>query len=676
MYKYFTVLFLYSITINAQEDFDTVAYSLDLDDFVITAQYEPTHYKQAIHRVDVIKKETLTQVGAVTLEQALAISPAIRLYEDPILGTSIRMRGLSSSNVAILIDGIPVIGRNDGSIDLSQISLHNVERIEIVEGPLSNLYGNNAAGGVVNIITKKSQLNSWSLSQHNQIESIGQRNHTVAVGYQKGKINLGVQGRYFNYDQHEIDSLRIVEELILDGGTVVNTSKYPLNPKTQKSFGSYLRYNFNEDDFLLAKFNQNTESVVDYGVIKRTQFNPYALDQFYETKRQDVSLTYNAKFRDNLFVQMISSFNRYHRIRDDKRYYTESMTFDSLLQTRDSITFNQVFGRANVNFTGWENWTIGGGYSYTKESGEGDRLVDLTEADSLYTSFSESAIYSDIKYNGIRGLQLSLGNRIIIHSTYDNALTSSIQSKYTINDKVSIRGSFSQGYRSPSLKELYLEFVDVNHNIIGNSELMPERSYDIQSTLNYMPTKSLDISLNGYYTSIREQINLIEYETLKFIYDNINKYSVYGIQPSVKYTGKGLSVSSSASVGFWSTNIEQSAAPRYGRVIDLNNMIKYHWTKSQWSLLLNHRFIGSQPIYSLLDEKVELNKVEAYNLIDLSLSKSLWNKHLNLSLGLRNLLDIKTTNVSGGSSGTHSSVGRNAVSVGRSIFLGVRFQLD
>ena len=673
MFRIIWIILICTSSIIAQDEIDTVTYSLDLDDYVITAQYEPTHYKEALHRVDIIKKETITQIGAVTLEQALVVSPAIRLYEDPILGTSIRMRGLSASNVAILIDGVPMIGRNNGSIDLSQISLSNVERIEIVEGPLSNLYGNNAAGGVINIITKKSQTRSWNINQTNQLESLGQRNHTASIGYQKGKINVGVQARCFNYDQFGVDSLRIIDKDTISSGVVINRTRYPFNPKTQKSYGTYVRYNINEDDYLLAKYDYNQEEVIDYGIIKRPQFNPYALDQFYDTRRKDASIAYNAKVKDHLFINLVSSYNQYERIRDDKRYYTESMTFDSLLQSSDSISFGQVFGRGNFNYTGWNNWTIGGGYSYTRESGKGDRLLDRTDVDSLFTSFTESAIYTDIKYEGIQCLQLSLGNRFTMHSTYDNAITTSIQAKYIINKKLSFRSSFSQGYRSPSLKELYLEFVDINHNIIGNEELQPERSYDIQSTLNYTHSKAIEVSLNGYYTNIKNRISLTEYETLKFIYDNIDKYSVYGFQPSIQYNKSGLTINSNASLGYWATNINRSDAPAYGRVIDVNNKIKYEWTKKKWSVLINHRYIGSQPMYRLSNEEVQLSTIEGYNMLDMSFSKSLWKRSINITAGVRNVLDIKTIQVIGGSSGIHSSIGRNTVSLGRSLFLGVKF---
>lgn len=660
----------------AQFDQDTITYSVSLSDFVITAQYEPTHYKKAIHQISIIKKEKIAKIGAVTLEQALVLSTSIRLYEDPILGTSVRMRGVSASNVAILIDGVPVIGRNGGAIDLSQISLQNVERIEIVEGPLSNIYGSNAAGGVINVITKKSQTSQWSIQQSNQLESIGQRNHTASIGYQKGKFNLGLNARYFNYDQYVSDSLRIIDKDTLDDASTRSITRYPFNPKIQKSLGGYLRYTINEDQHLIAKYDNNTEDVTDYGVIKRTQFKPYAIDQFYQTNRKDLSINYKGKYKDLLFLNILTSINRYDRIRDDKRYYLETMAFDSLLQSSDSIRFDQVFGRADVNYTGLKNWVIGGGYNYTRESGIGDRLINREGKDSLISLFRESAIFTDIKYAGFKSLNLSLGNRFIFHSIYDNAITTSLQAKYDITDKLTFRASYAQGYRSPALKELYLEFIDINHNIIGNINLQPERSHDYQSTISYSPSEHIDLSTNGYYTSISDRITLTEYETLKYQYDNVNQYNVYGLQPSISYSRNGFSLNSSLSIGYWSTNIERDEVPSHGQILDLNNSLSWALPETGVNLLINHRYVGAQPTYRLQNEVIEVGSIERYHLVDFSLSRSFWKNRISLITGVRNLSNTTSINVINSSGGTHSGGGRNIVSVGRSYFVSLSFNVE
>jgi outer membrane receptor for ferrienterochelin and colicins len=676
MFRIIVFILICNVSLVAQVHQDTITYSVSLDDFVVTAQYEPIHYKKAIHQISIIKKEKIAKIGAVTLEQALVLSPSIRLYKDPILGTSVRMRGVSASNVAILIDGVPVIGRNGGAIDLSQISLQNVERIEIVEGPLSNIYGSNAAGGVINIITKKSQTSQWSIQQSNQLESIGQRNHTASIGYQKGKFNLGLNARFFNYDQYASDSLRIIDKDTLDDGSTRSTTRYPFNPKVQNSLGGYFRYTINEDQYLIAKYDNNTEDVTDYGVIKRTQFKPYATDEFYQTDRKDLSINYKGKYKDHLFLNLLTSINRYDRIRDDKRYYLETMAFDSLLQSSDYIRFDQVFGRADVNYTGMKNLVIGGGYNYTLESGTGDRLINREGKDSLISVFRESAIFTDIKYTGFKDLSLSLGNRFIFHSIYDNASTTSLQAKYDITDKLTLRASYAQGYRSPALKELYLEFIDINHNIIGNINLHPERSYDYQSTISYSTSKHIDLSMNGYYTSISDRITLTEYETLKFQYDNVDQYNVYGLQPSISYSSNGFNLSSSLSIGYWSTNIERDEVPSHGQILDLNNSLSLALPKTDVNLLINHRYVGAQPTYRLQNEVIEVGSIESYHLVDVSLSRSFWKNRINLITGARNISNTTSINVVNSSGGAHSGGRRNIVSVGRSWFVSVGFNLE
>ena len=252
----------------------------------------------------------------------------------------------------------------------------------------------------------------------------------------------------------------------------------------------------------------------------------------------------------------------------------------------------------------------------------------------------------------------------------------SLLAKYDISKKTSFRASYAQGYRNPALKELYLEFIDVNHNIIGNVNLQPEKSYDIQSTISYSPSSVFDFSLNGYYTSIFDQITLTEYETLKFQYNNVAEYSVYGFQPSISYSSRGLSINSSLSIGYWSTNIEREDAPEYGQVLDMNNSISYKVPKASINVLLNHRYVGDQPIYRLQNEMIEVGNIESYKLIDFSLSRPFWKNKINLITGVRNLTNTTTANVLNSSGGTHSGGGRNIISIGRSYFVNIVFTFE
>jgi len=100
----------------------------------------------------------------------------IRIGQDNILGSSMSINGLSGQNVKVMVDGVPVIGRLEGNIDLSQINMNNVSKIEIIEGPMSTIYGTDALGGVVNIITQDPVSDGMQFDANGYYESVYQVN--------------------------------------------------------------------------------------------------------------------------------------------------------------------------------------------------------------------------------------------------------------------------------------------------------------------------------------------------------------------------------------------------------------------------------------------------------------------------------------------------------------------
>lgn len=662
------ILFLPFILMG-QNDVDSIAYDISLEDFVITAQYEPTHYKNAINNIQVIGKEVLEQRAATSLKQALELTPSIRLYEDPILGTTIKMRGISSTNVAILIDNIPVIGRLNGAIDLSQIPINNIERIEIVEGPLSTIYGSNASAGVINIITKKSQIKDLSINISNLYESTDIHNHNASLGLNTKKTYTQIGGQYYNYNQFPPDSLRINEVITQADGTTYTQSKYPFNPKTRYNYNVLFRGHISDSQSIILKHDHVNETVKDYGTIKRIQFNPYANDQTFSTKRNDFSLTYKNQWK-NYHLTSIVSLNNFKRIVEDNRFYIETQQLDSLLYTEETTTFKNYFTNSHLTYTSDDEWSILLGLNANKEVGQGDKILDRSQIDSTTASFVEIAPYFDFKFNAFKDLNVSIASRYFHHSNYGNNATTAFLSKYKMNEKLSLRLSFAKGYRSPSLKELYLEFIDINHNIIGNTSLKPETSTDLQMTVNYDVNKIFSFSVNTYYTNIKNQIGLVQYESLKFKYDNIDQYKVIGIQPTISIKNSTFQYTLSSSLGYWSTSIDTKEAPKYGNVFDLTNTLRFQPIKMPYALNLNHRFIGSEPNYRLEDEVVTVSQIEAYNLIDASIEFPKLFNHLRINLGAKNLLNIKSVNISGGQAGgAHNAIGRNTINQGRSWYI-------
>ncbi|MEO0008823.1 MAG: hypothetical protein RJA20_3019, partial [Bacteroidota bacterium] len=130
-----------------------------LGQVVVTAQFAPTDARQSVSSVRVLSRQTIERRAVTSLGELLQAEPNIRITQDPVLGSAVSLNGLRGENLKILIDGVPVTGRLNGSIDAGQLPMNAVQQVEIIEGAQSLLYGSEASAGVINLVTRKSQLN-------------------------------------------------------------------------------------------------------------------------------------------------------------------------------------------------------------------------------------------------------------------------------------------------------------------------------------------------------------------------------------------------------------------------------------------------------------------------------------------------------------------------------------
>lgn len=670
----FILFCLIGFNVIAQES-DSIAYSVDLDDFVVTAQYKPTHYKNALYKTSIIKEAAFEKRGVNQLDQALTISPKIRISYDPRLGTQLRLRGMPATNVAILIDGIPVIGRSDGGLDLSQIALNTIERIELIEGPVSAIYGNNAAGGVINLITKKSQVKPFTAQLSAQAESIGKRNANFNLGYQVGSLLLQGRAQYFKYDQFPEDSLRLRETVTPEDGGTYTRSVYPWNPKELYGGGATAKYYFNEDNTLIAKYDRMQEKVIEHGPVKRKLFNPYSQDMFFTAEREDAAVIFNSKIGNGLYIESISALNKYSRQIDEERYYFDTDSFDPDLSISDKTTVQTWFNRINLGKAITDKIELAGGLNYTSEMTTGGKLNNTEAEEPNQPEFDEWAIYSELKFAPINSLKLAASGRWNRHSVYDNRFTPAIQLQWQLNEKMSLRSSFAQGYRSPTLKELYLDFVDINHNVLGNAGLVPEISTDIQAVLSYQYNENLSLDLNAYSTMLENKIDLVQYEPARYRYDNIDSYDVRGFALDGTYTSDLFTFSSSYSLGFWSVGIEEESAPDYSRVFDMNHNLEINLPLGLTGNV-NFRHQGSQPIYRLIDDEIIINDIGGSNFVDFSVNKSFLKDKLSLTIGSRNILNQTPSDVFvSNNDGNHTTTESRLLDQGRSFFTTLSYRL-
>ena len=194
-----TTFFVFSFwSLIGQQVTDTLI-TKDMDQVVITAQFIPTDTRETVNTVKVLNRKTIEQKAAVNLQELLQTEANIRISQDAILGSVISVNALKGENLKILIDGVPIVGRLNGNIDAGQIPLNSIQKIEIIEGAQSLLYGSEASGGVINIITKKSQITSLETELSSQYEHNGFRNLSARVGLSKNKWIAQLSGNLLQF---------------------------------------------------------------------------------------------------------------------------------------------------------------------------------------------------------------------------------------------------------------------------------------------------------------------------------------------------------------------------------------------------------------------------------------------------------------------------------------------
>ena len=164
----------------------------NVEEVVVTAQFSPKKLDQSIYKVKVIDNSIVEKKGATNLSELISNELNFSPVRDAALGSSVRIQGLGGEHVKILVDGVPMVGRQNGILDLSQINVSSIDHIEIVEGPMSVVYGSNAMAGVINIITKENHRQSLTAGVEGYYETVGVYDFDANFLAEQGKEQPGI----------------------------------------------------------------------------------------------------------------------------------------------------------------------------------------------------------------------------------------------------------------------------------------------------------------------------------------------------------------------------------------------------------------------------------------------------------------------------------------------------
>jgi outer membrane receptor for ferrienterochelin and colicins len=663
---------------NKEVVFKLKSVSAILNEVVVTAQYAPNSSEKAVHKIRVIDNKKIEKMAAQNLRDVLTNELNVRISQDNILGSSMSIQGISGQNIKILIDGVPVTGRLNGNIDLSQINMNNVERIELVEGPLSVNFGTDALGGTINIITKKSQQHYASVGVNTYYESIGTYNTDLRVGLQqKNNTFVFTAGRYFFDGWSASDSPFKIQQKILP-----DTSRFQAWKPKKQHFGgfSWNRYLNNK---LKANYTVDyyQESIVNRGVPRRPYFNT-AFDDTYYTQRINNAVSFTGPLNSKYYLNAMVAHNYYKRQKNT--YFKNLETLNEQLtennSDHDTSIFTNFMSRSSVSTTfDTARFNMELGYDINYETGLGVRIKDLKQ------SIGDFALFSTAEYKPIKNFTVKPGLRLIHNTAYRAPLVPSLNIKYALGDAKykntwTFRLSYAHGFRAPSLKELYFFFVDINHNITGNENLKAENSHNFNASANFSRQYKayvLKTELSAFYNHIENMISLAQGVGTNFSYFNIDVFQSLGTQVNFEWAWSHIKANVGAAwIGRYNQLNEVNNSERFLYSPELRTNLIHDWHKTKSSVAVFYKFTGRMPLYRYGEGgDIQFSEIQEFHMTDITFSKRFWVDKITFAFGVKNLLNVQNINgvVSGGA---HSAGGNSMpIAMGRLYFVKLNLNL-
>jgi vitamin B12 transporter len=493
---FFACLFITSsIPVYAQEEDDVII----MEENIVTATRVPTPTEEVGSSITVITAKDIEAKGYVTVQDVLKGTPGLDVVSNggPGQMTSVFLRGANSYHTLVLIDGVEMndpTGANRG-FNFSNLTVDNIERIEILRGPQSPLYGADAMGGVINIITKKGEgMPKFYLGSEGGSYKTWREFAGASMGSER--VNASVA-----FSHNSSDGFSSADD-DLPGND--EDDKWE-NTSASARLGFVLSENADLD--FIGRF-QDGRTHIDMGGGANKDAEDYHVNEHKVFTRMQAHVF----AFDGLWEQTLA----YGFADHDREYrdypYGDDSDFDG---KKHEISWQN-------NFYFHETNTLTLGLEYEKE--ETDNHEDLDES-----AYTQSVFVQDqIKLGGFSFT--TIGLRYDDHEEFGSETTFRITQAFLVKDLgTKFKGSYGTGFRAPSLYELYAPLW--GGMPVGNSDLDPEESegWDIgieQSLFN----NYVNIGITYFYNDFDD---LIDYDWVKG-YVNVNDAKTSGIESFIK----------------------------------------------------------------------------------------------------------------------------------------------
>lgn len=541
-----------------------------IDDIIVSATKTENSVRNLTTSVQVIDSDDIENSGASNLSEIL--NNTVGIYISP-SGNSYKMRGMLRTDTLILIDGKRVNGEFEKAYELERISAGMIERIEILKGTSSSLYGSDAMGGVINIITKKAK----DVLQ-GSLQFIKAEDKTAGDFFVSNKIDKTSFSLYSNYLNRDAYSKNKDANIkIMKNGVATAPSKLTAPPPVMNLLKNALNdsYTINNDyiNNLTVKniggkvsqdFTDNLTAYVDFAYMEEEKDGSYVgsvyatnyktptnqtiiaqnvpSHQYDDNNRLNLATGVSYNFNENMNLKYDISYSKYEKDRKAYTYLWKELGYASKEASISSInksTLKYLTNEAQFTHTlSDENrYILGTEY----------RLNDTSSTAFNVDDRKYSALFAQHEYNILKDLKLIYGARYDRSSTdeiSENELSLNFGGIYNITDNFAFRANYSEGFRSPDDRELYVDQTTPNgKKMLGTTVIDPISGKTSSKDLKSETSKSYEVGflstfdyanfeITAYRTNIDNRISQRSYATYN-TFENIDESQMQGIETNL-----------------------------------------------------------------------------------------------------------------------------------------------
>lgn len=501
------------VSVEAQSD---IWRSDSLQEVVVTGTGTQHLLKNAPVQTEVITQRMLRQYGGKSLEDILAGLTASFAFNEGDMGSQMQLNGLGNSYILILIDGKRIHGDVGGENDLGLIDPHNIEKIEIVKGAQSALYGSDAMAGVVNIITKKHTEkgvfadNTTRYGSHNDL-----RQHNSLV-FTFGDFSSQTNFQMQRNDGWQNTAEEYAEAMVLTDSKNKTVNKFKnwqiaerLTYKSLKGLELYAEGSYYKKNILRPRNGNHPSCDVYTYDLRYNNASASVGGKWYPGGKKDyITLDvdwnkhayyydYTAKHYDYVLLQ-----GEEYGDQNGEWFSVAMLPGQSKLQSDQQRVMGLLKG---IFYLPYENTLNAGAeyrYDYLKAP---DRTETGTASDQT------AALYVQDEFNMLQWLNITAGLRLVDNRSFGLRLTPKISAMLSAGD-FRFRLGWSQGFKTPTVKELHYRYLHVMGSStffnIGNTNLDPQTSNYYSANVEYRG-RNFTASVTGYINKLDNMIALV-----------------------------------------------------------------------------------------------------------------------------------------------------------------------